>query len=176
MALFKAVFLWMDKNIEKSIILISYMTMAGIIFVEVIRRFLFSVQAAWSTSIPIYLFLFVTWMGASYNTKMRTHLSFSEIRVRLPYKVQFGCLVLDALCWIFFGVIVVFFTIEQVKIAYDNFSIVYGTDDILQWWFYVATPVSWVLLIFRALQNLWRDWQTYCRGEKFSLQTSILGD
>ena len=50
---------YVERNIEKFIIIISYGSMAGIIFVEVIRRFLFNQQAPWSTTIPIYLFFVV---------------------------------------------------------------------------------------------------------------------
>ncbi len=167
---------WVDRNIEKIVILICYTTMAAIIFVEVIRRFLFNEQAAWSTTIPIYLFLWVTWMGAAYNVKIRTHLRFDELRVRLPYTAQFACLCLDALLWILFATIVIVFSVEQVQLSYDNFAIVQGTDDVMQWWFYLATPVAWVLLVIRALQNLWEDWQIYRRGEPFAIQTSMLGD
>jgi TRAP-type C4-dicarboxylate transport system permease small subunit len=169
-------FKWFDDNIEKIVILICYVTMAGIIFVEVIRRFLFGSQAAWSTTIPIYLFLWVTWMGATYNVKIRTHLRFDELRVRLPYHAQFACLCLDALLWMVFAVIVVVFAIEQVQLSYDNFSIVQGTDDVMQWWFYLATPIAWLLLMVRVLQNFWADWQTYRSGQPFTLQTSILGE
>ncbi len=167
---------WVDRNIEKIVILICYTTMAAIIFVEVIRRFLFNEQAAWSTTIPIYLFLWVTWMGAAYNVKIRTHLRFDELRVRLPYTAQFACLCLDALLWIVFAVIVIIFSVEQVQLSYDNFAIVQGTDDVMQWWFYLATPVAWVLLVIRALQNLSEEWQIYRRGEPFAIQTSMLGD
>ncbi len=167
---------WVDRNIEKIVILICYTTMAAIIFVEVIRRFLFNEQAAWSTTIPIYLFLWVTWMGAAYNVKIRTHLRFDELRVRLPYTAQFACLCLDALLWILFATIVIVFSVEQVQLSYDNFAIVQGTDDVMQWWFYLATPVAWVLLVIRALQNLSEEWQIYRRGEPFAIQTSMLGD
>ena len=167
---------WVDRNIEKIVILICYATMAGIIFVEVVRRFLFNQQAAWSTTIPIYLFLWVTWMGAAYNVKIRTHLRFDELRVRMPYNAQFACLCLDAFLWIVFAVIVVVFSIEQVQLSYDNFAIVQGTDYVMQWWFYTATPVAWVLLVVRALQNLSSDWQTWRRGEPFVIQTSMLGE
>ena len=167
---------WLDANIEKIVILICYSTMAGIIFVEVIRRFLFSEQAAWSTTIPIYLFLWVTWMGAAYNTKIRTHLRFDEFRMRMPYGAQFACLCLDALLWVIFAIIVVIYSTEQVYLAYDNFAIVQGTDNVMQWWFYLATPLAWTLLVFRALQNLWQDLQTYRRGEPFTLQVSMLGE
>jgi len=167
---------WLDRNIEKIVILICYTTMAGIIFVEVIRRFLLNQQAAWSTTIPIYLFLWVTWMGAAYNVRIRTHLRFDEMRVRLPYTAQFACLCLDAVLWILFAVIVVVFSIEQVQLSYDNFSIVQGTDNVMQWWFYLATPMAWTLLVVRALQNLKEDWRTYRRGESFAIQTSMLGE
>ncbi len=167
---------WIDRNIEKIVILICYATMAGIIFVEVIRRFLFNQQAAWSTTIPIYLFLWVTWMGAAYNVRIRTHLRFDEFRVRMPYNAQFACLCLDAFLWIVFAAIVVVFALDQVQLSYDNFSIVQGTDDVMQWWFYLATPVAWTLLVVRALQNLSADWQTWHRGEPFTIQTSMLGE
>ncbi len=171
-----AVLNWVDRNIEKIVILICYVSMAGIIFVEVIRRFVFQSQAAWSTTIPIYLFLWVTWMGAAYNTRIRTHLRFDEVRVRLPYAGQFACLCLDAFLWIVFAAIVIFYSVEQVQLSYDNFAIVQGTDDVMQWWFYLATPIAWGLLVIRALQNLWQDIAAFRAKEPFTLQTSILGD
>ena len=164
---------WLDRNIEKLVIFICYSSMAGIVFMEVIRRFVFSQQAAWSTTIPIYLFLWITWVGASYNTRIRTHLKFDEIRMRLPYVAQFLLQILDAVLWTVFGVIVVVYTLDQVEIARDNFMIVQGTDNVLQWWFYVATPAAWVLLIFRVLQNLWEDIQMFRAGKPLLIQNSM---
>ena len=172
----RTVLRWLDDNIENIVILICYVTMAGIIFVEVIRRFVFHQQAPWSTTIPIYLFLWVTWLGASYNAKIRTHLSFDELRARMPYNAQFACLILDAVLWVVFGIIVTVYAVEQVVIARDNFSIVQGTDNVLQWWFYMATPIGWSLLIFRVLQNLWTDVGTWREGKPFPIQVSILGE
>ncbi len=166
---------WLDRNIEKLVIFICYSSMAGIVFVEVIRRFVFSQQAAWSTTIPIYLFLWITWVGASYNVKIRTHLKFDELRIRLPYLMQFSLQVLDAVLWSVFGIIVVVYSTEQVYLARENFMIVQGTDNVLQWWFYVATPAAWVLLIFRILQNLWEDIQLFRAGKPLSIQNSIDG-
>ncbi len=167
---------WLDANLEKIVILICYSAMAGIIFVEVIRRFVFQMQAPWSTTIPIYLFLWITWMGAAYNTRIRTHLRFDELRVRMPYRAQFACLCLDAALWIVFAIIVIVFSTEQVRLARDNFAIVQGTDSVMQWWFYLATPLAWTLLVVRALQNLWQDVQTFRRGEPFTIQVAMLGE
>lgn len=167
---------WLDDNIEKVIILVNYIAMAAIIFVEVIRRFLFNEQAAWSSTIPIYLFLWVTWIGCTYNVKIRTHLRFDELRVRMSYGGQFACLLLDAILWIVFAIIVIYFSVEQVWLSYDNFAIVQGTDDVMQWWFYTATPIAWGLLIVRVLQNLVEDFGLYRKGEPFQIQVGMLGE
>lgn len=167
---------WLDANIEKIIILVSYVVMASIIFVEVFRRFIFSQQAAWSSTIPIYLFLWIVWIGCAYNVRIRAHLSFDEVRAKLSRGWQYVCLCLDAALWIVFSLIVIYYTSRQVMISHDNFSIVQGTDNVMQWWFYMATPVGFSLLILRVLQNMWVDWQSYRKGEPLRIQTSIFGD
>jgi C4-dicarboxylate transporter, DctQ subunit len=171
-----AILRWLDENIEKVIILVNYSVMAAIIFVEVIRRFLFNEQAAWSSTIPIYLFLWVVWIGCAYNVRIRAHLRFDEIRTRLPYGGQFACLLLDSALWIIFSIIVIIYSTEQVILARDNFAIVQGTDDVLQWWFYLATPVAFVILIIRVLQNMQKDFADYRSGSPLKIKTNIFGD
>ncbi len=63
----------------------------------------------------------------------------------MPHGGQFACLCLDALLWIVFGAIVLYYTIEQTRLVEMNFAIVQGTDNVMQWWFYLATPVAWSL-------------------------------
>lgn len=109
MSLLKFLFGWLERNTEKVVILITYSSMAGIIFVEVIRRFLFNEQVAWSTTVPVLLFLWVTWFGASYNIRQRTHLALTEVRSRMPYGAQFACFKMDAVLWIVFACIVIYF-------------------------------------------------------------------
>lgn len=167
---------WLDANVEKIVILVCYVTMAGIIFVEVIRRFLFNEQVPWSTTVPVYLFLWIVWLGCAYNVRIRAHLRFDELRLRLPYGGQFACLCLDAVLWIAFAAIVIVYTGEQVRLSYDNYSIVQGTDDVMQWWFYLATPLAFSLLIVRVLQNFRRDLSCFRAGRPFNLQANIFGD
>ena len=173
MAIVKSTLSWLDQNIEKIVILLSYAAMAGIIFVEVVRRFLFNQQVPWSTTIPVLLFLWLTWFGASYNVKQRTHLALTEVRARLPYTLQFCCFILDAILWLGFAVIVIYFTVDQTYLAYDNFAIVGGTDNVMEWWFYMATPLAWSLIVVRVIQNLLEDIQKYKRHEPFVFQATL---
>ncbi len=172
----KSILTSIDENFEKTIILVSYVVMTGIIFVEVIRRFALGEQAAWSSTIPIYLFLWVTWIGCAYCCKTRSHLGFEEFRIRLPYKGQFWCLMLDHILWIGFSLLIIYYSIEQVYIAYDNFAIVQGTDDVMQWWFYLATPIAFSLIIYRSLRNMYIDISRYKSGEPLQVKATALGD
>ncbi len=166
---------WLDKHAERTLILIAYSSMALIIVFAVIERFIFKTQIPWSSSIPIYLFLWVTWIGCSHNVRQRTHLVFNDIRLRLPHGWQFACLCLDALLWLVFGAIVLYYTIEQTKLVEMNFAIVQGTDNVMQWWFYLATPLAWSLLIVRVLQNLWDDLGRWRRREPFLVDIQAIG-
>ena len=169
-------FRWLDDNVEKVVILVCYLTMTGIIFVEVIRRFAFGQQAPWSSTIPIYLFLWVTWIGCAYTAKQRSHLRFEELRARLPYFWQFCAVTFDHLIWIGFSSIIIYCSVQQVWISYDNFAIVQGTDEVMQWWFYLATPVAFVLIIYRVTQNLVEDVRRFRNGEPFHIKADMAGD
>ncbi|MEO7854134.1 MAG: TRAP transporter small permease subunit [Rubrivivax sp.] len=166
---------WLDRNAERTLILFAYSSMALIIVFAVFERFIFKTQIPWSSSIPIYLFLWVTWIGCSHNVRKRTHLVFNDIRLRLPYAWQFACMWLDAALWIGFGAIVLYFTIEQTRLVEMNFAIVQGTDNVMQWWFYLATPLAWAMLIVRVLQNLWDDIGRWRRREPFLVDIQAIG-
>ena len=62
------------------------------------------------------------------------------------------------------SLIVIVTTLRQTLNSAANFQILLGTDNVMQWWFYLATPVAWTLLVIRVLQNLSADWRTWRRG------------
>lgn len=175
MSYLMAILGWLDRHAERTLILIAYSSMALIIVYAVVERYVFSSQIPWSSSIPIYLFLWVTWIGCAYNVKQRTHLVFNDFRLRMPYSMQYAMMWLDAILWIGFGSIVAYFTIEQTRLAYDNFAIVQGTDNVMQWWFYLATPLGWALLMFRAVQNLIADIGRFRRRDPFLVEIQAIG-
>ncbi|KAA3633081.1 MAG: TRAP transporter small permease [Proteobacteria bacterium] len=164
---------YLDENIEKLILVISLGGLAAIVIVAVVQRFAFSYQVPWSGSIPIYLFLWVTWIGAAHNVRTRTQLRFAEIRTRLPYTGQYLCYVLDAVLWVSISSIVVYYSLEQIELIRQNFAIVQGTENLQQWGFYLATPLGWSLVVFRALQNFWEDTGRFLRREPFEQDSMI---
>ena len=167
---------WIDRHLERAIVVYSYIIIAGIIFVGVIQRFVFSYGFPWSTTIPPLLFMIMAWYGCSYNVKLRTHLSFSEFRSNMAPNKQFFFLMLDNLLWMIFCVIVVTTTARVTVNTYDNFAIVLGTDDVMRWWFIVTMPICFVMMAGRVLGNTLEDISNYRSGAPLIKQAVIGGD
>lgn len=165
---------WVERNLEPTVMVVSYLLIGIIIFVEVIRRFVFSEQYPWSTTIPGYLFLIMTWTGCSYNVRLRTHLSFSEFRSKFPRAMQFGVLVLDAILWLCMCWLVIVTSSRVVANAGANFMFVTGTNNVFVWWFLISLPLAFMLLAGRVFQNLAEDWRNLRSGQPL-INQAVLG-
>ncbi len=167
---------FIDRHFERTVMVWSYLVIAGIIFVEVFRRFVLSQQAPWSTTLPPFLFLIMTWFGCAFNVKLRTHLSFAEFRTNLPRFGQLLCLLLDALLWFGFCWIVVVTSAKVTANSAANFQILLGTDNTLQWWFLATVPLAFTMMAGRVLENLIDDIRNYRSGKPLIEQAVIGGD
>lgn len=163
----------LDRYLEPTAMFVIYMTIAMIIFIEVIRRFFFNVQVAWSTTLPPYLFLLLTWIGCAYNVKLRAHLSFGEVRAMMRPTMRLSMSFLDAFLWYVMAVIVVVATLRLAANSAANFQMLLGTDNVMRWWFYICVPISWLILYARVLENLTQDLQKYRAGQEFGLTNEL---
>jgi len=163
----------LDRYLEPTAMFFIYMTIAMVIFVEVIRRFVFNVQAPWSTTLPPYLFLLLTWIGCAYNVKLRTHLSFGEVRAMMPPSGRMALAFLDAVLWYVMAVIVMVATLRLTANSAANFQLLLGTDDVMRWWFYICVPLSWLVLYARVLENLSEDFRNFRAGRELGLTNEL---
>ncbi|MEX0282731.1 MAG: TRAP transporter small permease [Arenibacterium sp.] len=166
----------LERFLERLIMVGSYLAIAFIIFWGVVDRFVFSNQQPWSTTIPPLLFMVMAWYGAAYNIRLRTHLSFSEFRVKMPRTGQFFCLWLDFFLWFGFALILFVTTCRLTALSASNFQIVLGTDNTMQWWFLITAPFAAILMAGRAFQNIFDDIWNYRNGEPMIKQAVIGGD
>ena len=167
---------FLEKNLEPTVMVISYLTIGFIIFEGVIQRFFLDGQEPWSTTLPPFLFLVMTWFGCSYNVKLRTHLSFAEFRTMMPRGGQISCLLLDAALWLGLSWIVIVTTAQETVAAAANFRFMAGTDNVMQWWFLVSVPIAFVFLSARVLENLLTDLRNFREGNVLIEQAVIGGD
>lgn len=165
-----------DRHLERTVMVWTYLAIAAIIFVEVFRRFVLNQQAPWSTTLPPFLFLIMTWFGCAYNVRLRTHLAFNEFRTKLPRGGQMLCLTMDAVLWLTFCLIVVVTSTRVAANSAANFQILLGTDDILQWWFLATVPIAFILLGARVMENWLEDYGRYKSGKTIIEQAVIGGE
>lgn len=166
----------LERNLERTFMVVSYLSVALIIFWGVVDRFIFSNQQPWSTTVPPLLFMVMAWFGATYNVRLRSHLSFTEFRSRMGRKAQFACLCLDNALWMAFAVIVIVTTTRAVVLSASNFQIVLGTDNVMQWWFLLTAPFAFILMAARVIENFCEDLADYNSGAPLIKQTVIGGD
>ena len=169
-------FQFIEKNLERAFMVVSYLSIAFIIFWGVIDRFIFSNQQPWSTTVPPLLFMIMAWFGATYNVRLRSHLSFTEFRSRMGRKAQFACLCLDNILWMSFAIIVIVTTTRAVVLSASNFQIVLGTDNVMQWWFLLTAPIAFLLMAARVIENFIEDLGNFRSGATLLRQTVIGGD
>jgi TRAP-type transport system small permease protein len=167
---------FIERHLEKTVMVWSYLAIAFIIFWGVIDRFVFSRQVPWSTTIPPFLFMMMAWFGAAYNVRLRTHLSFSEFRTRMPRNAQMACLIMDAVLWYGLAVIVFTTTLRLTANSAANFQIVLGTNNMMQWWFILTIPLAFLLLSGRIFQNLADDIANWRTGRDLIVPAVIGGD
>lgn len=167
---------WIERKFEATVMVSTYLLIGAIIFVEVFRRFVLNVQAPWSTTLPPFMFLIMTWAGCAYNVKLRTHLAFAEFRGNMPRGMQFLCLTLDAVLWIVFSWIVIVTSTQVAANSAANFQILLGTDNVLQWWFLVSVPLSFILIAARAMENWLKDLENFRTGGDMIAPVAIGAD
>ena len=118
----------------------------------------------------------MTWVGCSYNVKLRTHLAFAEFRTAMPRKGQMACLTMDAVLWIGFAWVVLVTSSRLVANSASNFQIMLGTDNILQWWFLISVPISFLMLVGRVIENWLTDLKNFREGNTLIEQAVIGAD
>lgn len=165
----------LDRYLERFFMVTSYLSIAFIIFWGVIDRFIFSNQQPWSTTIPPLLFMIMAWFGATYNVRLRSHLSFTEFRTRMSRTGQFACLCLDNVLWMGFAIIVIVTTFKAVILSASNFQIVLGTDNVMQWWFLATAPLAFILMSARVIENFTEDYSNF-RNDRPLLKQTVIGE
>ena len=192
----------LERYLERTVMIVAYLMMAIIVCVAVLRRFVFGLieeagrmgelnfimqpfyeflkayPLGWSQSIPPLMFMVLAWFACSYNVGTRSHLAFSELRLRLPRFGQFLCLSLDALLWITFSwILIVTSSIVVFGTNIANESAVDGTDYKLSlWYFNIMVPLSFIFLSGRAMRTWATDLSRYRNNEELVGTFKMGGD
>lgn len=143
---------WLDKNAEKYLSFLFYFYLFSIIFVEVLRRYLFDSSSTWGEETAIYAFLWMTYIAAAKGVKDRTHLSISIVVRYFNKKARFLTLLLSDVLLLVLSVVILIFSLVTIKMTVEFGQQMLGVQ--LPMWLAMASiPFGWSLIIIRTVQR-----------------------
>jgi TRAP-type C4-dicarboxylate transport system permease small subunit len=155
---------WLDERIEFWLGFLLYVYLAGIIVVEVFRRYVLDAASSWGEETAIYAFIWMSYVAAAKGVRRRSHLSVDTLRDRLPRACKFCAYVLSDLCFFALAAIIVYYSLSPLlgNIKYDqrmpgaDLPIAIAT---------AAVPIGWILIAVRVVQRFADLVKRFAAGE-----------
>ena len=146
----------LDKNAERWLLLVFYVMLVGTMFIEVVRREVFSYSSIWGEEIVRYSFIYLAWIGAASAVKERGHIRIDVILNYVPKTIKTLLYMFGDLVMLIVAMIALFYSWEAVHVSWKFGSVTHGLR-VSQVWFLFAVPFGFALIMFRLVQSFLRD-------------------
>lgn len=153
-----------DNYADKILALWFYLFIVFVIFLEVVRRFVFEFSSLWGEETARYAFIYMAWIGASIAVKERLHIRIGLIVDRFSDKVRNLFNIIYGFLGIFLAIIAIKYSIEPVLQSIKYQSVTDGLQ-IVQAWFLASVPFGFLLVLLRLSQNLREDFERFIKNE-----------
>jgi TRAP-type C4-dicarboxylate transport system permease small subunit len=145
-----------DRNGERWLLLWLYSFIVIVIFVEVVRRFVFAYSSLWGEETARFAFIYLVWIGASAAVKERAHIRIDVLVHYLPPRgvaifYLFGDLLTGVL-----ASLAIYWSLDPVSVSWRFGSVTDGLR-IIQVWFLIAVPLGFSMMMIRLVQSIVRD-------------------
>ena len=146
----------LNKNAERWALLFFYVLLVVTMFVEVIRREVFSYSSIWGEEIVRYSFIYLAWIGAAAAVKERAHIRIDVIMHYVSRRTMAMIYILGDIVMFAVAVIALYWSFETVLVSLKFGSVSHGLR-VSMVWFLAAVPIGFSLLILRLVQSFLRD-------------------
>jgi TRAP-type C4-dicarboxylate transport system permease small subunit len=146
----------LNTNAERWALLAFYVMLVGTMFIEVIRREVFSYSSIWGEEIVRYAFIYLAWIGAASAVRERGHIRIDVILQYVGPRTKallyiFGDIVTFAVSLVAF-----YWSWEALHVSATFGSVSHGLR-VSMVWFLAAVPIGFALVMFRLVQCFLRD-------------------
>lgn len=156
---------FLNEKLEEIFLVILMSAATMIVAAQVFTRYLLKIPMPWSEETARYLFIWMVWVGASFATKERRHISIDVVVSRLPKAGRRGCLVVSTAVWIAFLTCMAYLSFKLTYSVFGGSQVAIGSG-VPMWIPYAAIPTGMTLMLFRLLQNCFHDWKQMKKEEK----------
>ena len=146
----------LDKNAERWMLLVLYVMLVGTMFIEVVRREIFSYSSIWGEEIVRYSFIYLAWIGASAAVRERGHIRIDVIMNYVPQTVKSLLYIFGDIVMFVVALVALYWSWETVTVSWRFGSVTHGLR-ISQVFFLFAVPFGFALVSVRLIQSFLRD-------------------
>lgn len=146
----------LDSDGERWLLLVLYSFIVGVIFIEVMRRFVLLYSSVWGEETARYTFIYLVWIGAASAVRERAHIRIDIITHYLPPRGVALVYLFGDLATLVLACLALYWSIEPVVTSLTYDSVTHGLR-ISQAWFLAAVPFGFSVVLLRLLQSIRRD-------------------
>lgn len=81
-------FLAVINKTEDICLVVMFMTMVAVIFLQIIMRFVFNDSLTWSEEMGKFIFVWISWLGISIGQRRNEHIKITMLTDKLPARTQ----------------------------------------------------------------------------------------
>ncbi len=137
-------------NFEEYFCVWTLVLMTSVVFLQVIMRYVFHNSLSWSDELARYIFLWLSWIGASYAVKTRDHFRvemFADM-IKGKDRILFEYLILAI--WFIFSIMLVWYGTKLLVFLHGTGQ-VSAAMEIPMTWAYAAVPAGCILMCVRLV-------------------------
>ena len=143
------------NNFEEYFIVWTMAIMTVLVFLQVVMRYVFANSLSWSEEMARFIFLWLSWIGASYAVKERSHFRVEMFAnmIQGTARKYFECFIL--IFWFIFSLFLTWFGTELLLFLHDSgqFSAAMEIPMTLP---YASVPVGCGLMSIRLLIEIYK--------------------
>lgn len=154
---------WLDKKFESLALMLTMSAMTGLIFLQVIMRYIFESSLVWSEELVRWLFIWTIWIGVAYACKTGQHIRITIFADLLSEGSNRRLQQSMKIALIAFFLWIGWLGLQQAAspIVMRQTSVVMywplGGGKVSLAWLYATLPFGALLSAWRILQQLWQN-------------------
>lgn len=142
-------------NFEEYFCVWTMAIMTVLVFIQVVMRYIFSNSLSWSEELARFIFLWLSWIGASYAVKERSHFRVEMFANMMKGEKRRIFEYFILIIWFAFSFVLAWLGSELVLFIHESEQ-ASAAMDIPMTWPYASVPVGCALMCVRLMVEMYK--------------------
>jgi TRAP-type C4-dicarboxylate transport system permease small subunit len=157
---------WLDRNIEKIIIVAVTSLMIAMLTLQVVSRYAFNRSISWGEELSIFAMVWLAYFGASYAVRQRRHIRITILTDAISPKAKKMVEIACNFFFLAFDLFLVYGTWNMTVLSYQTNQVA-AASGMPRWIAIAGMPLAFALLAVRLVQDtveLFREYKILASG------------